>query len=185
MKQKNNKTNNNTKNKSLIIILTLLIVIVAEIFVFNFRFFTTMGYEPINLENCMLDGNINVLEDSHFKFTEDNGTIRFYNINKEIKNVYIDAQNTFISNGTDYNSIKENKKNTLLKVKVNADDYGNSNGINMPERSIVSTIEKTKYIPLNLKGETKNMSIEFRGVKNKELVINSITLNKSVPFTLA
>ena len=182
MKQKNNKTNNNTKNKSLIIILTLLIVIVAEIFVFNFRFFTTMGYEPINLENCMLDGNINVLEDSHFKFTEDNGTIRFYNINKEIKNVYIDAQNTFISNGTDYNSIKENKKNTLIKVKVNADDYGNSNGINMPERSIVSTIEKTKYIPLNLKGETKNMSIEFRGVKNKELVINSITLNKSVPF---
>ena len=75
MKPKTNKTNNKAKDKKLIVILTLLIVLVAEIFVFNFRFFTTMGYEPINLEDCKVDGNISVLGNSHFRFNEDNGTI--------------------------------------------------------------------------------------------------------------
>ena len=182
MKPKNNKTNNKAKDKKLIVILTLLIVIVAEIFVFNFRFFTTMGYEPINLEDCNVDGNISVLGNSHFRFNEDNGTIRFYDINQEIKNVYIDAENTFVNIGTDFNAKKDNKRNKQIKVKINADDKGNMNGISMPDRSIISTIEKTKYIPLNLKGETKNMSIEFKDVRDKELVINSITINKSVPF---
>lgn len=182
MKQKTNKTNNKAKDKKLIVILTLLIVLVAEIFVFNFRFFTTMGYEPINLEDCKVDGNISVLGNSHFRFNEDNGTIRFYDINQEIKNVYIDAENTFVNIGTDFNAKKDNKRNKQIKVKINADDKGNMNGISMPDRSIISTIEKTKYIPLNLKGETKNMSIEFKDVRDKELVINSITINKSVPF---
>lgn len=182
MKPKNKKTNNKAKDKKLIVILTLLIVFVAEIFVFNFRFFTTMGYEPINLEDCKVDGNISVLGNSHFRFNEDNGTIRFYDINQEIKNVYIDAENTFVNIGTDFNAKKDNKRNKQIKVKINADDRGNMNGISMPDRSIISTIEKTKYIPLNLKGETKNMSIEFKDVRDKELVINSITINKSVPF---
>ena len=182
MKPKTNKTNNKAKDKKLIVILTLLIVLVAEIFVFNFRFFTTMGYEPINLEDCKVDGNISVLGNSHFRFNEDNGTIRFYDINQEIKNVYIDAENTFVNIGTDFNAKKDNKRNKQIKVKINADDKGNMNGISMPDRSIISTIEKTKYIPLNLKGETKNMSIEFKDVRDKELVINSITINKSVPF---
>ncbi len=165
------------------VLLIILFVCIVEIFIFNFRFFQTLGYEPLVLTNTRLDGSINGMEDSTLHFNNDSGTIYFENINNEVKNIYINAENTktLSENPNDY-SIKDYKASRLIKIKIKIDDYSKSNGIDMPERRIVSTVERTKYIPLNLKGESHNLSLTFNNVKDQDIVIHNIILNNNVPF---
>lgn len=171
-----------SKNKFFVLIV-LLITIVAELFIFNFRFFQTFGYEAVNLTDAMLEGNITPYDNSIFHFNDDSGTITFSDINEEIKNIYIDAKSTrTLSENAGYDDIKTYKADQAVKIKINVDDKGNSNGIDMPERTIVSTVEKTKYISLNLNGESQNLKIQLNNVRGKDIQINAVALNKPVPF---
>ncbi len=181
---KRGRKNTKQKNSKLsLVLLIILFVCILEIFIFNFRFFQTLGYEPVALTNAKLDSSVKGTGNSTLHFNDDSGTIYFDNINTEVKNIYINAENTKIlpENPNDYN-IKDYKSSRRIKVKINIDDYSKSNGIDMPERCIVSTVERTKYIPLNLKGESHNLSLTFNNVKDQNIVIHNITLNSSVPF---
>ena len=168
----------------------VLIVVLLEIFVFNFRFFQGIGYEPVVLSQANLSSDIEVSGDSRLKFKNNNSKIYFNDIDTAIENIYIDIENTedtgnidnISDKNTRYNYIKKAEENKLIKVRINVDDESNSSGINMPERSIVSTVERTKYIPLNLSGKSNELSIEFKNAENKEIQINNIILNKQVPF---
>lgn len=177
------KIKESRNNKFTIIGLIILIVIVLEIFLFNFRFFQTIGYEPVVLNDANIDDNISFTGNSTFHFNEDNAKIMFDDIDTEVKNVYINIENIkTLPDEPTPDQIKEYKSGKLVKVKINIDDYSKSNGIDMPERSIVSTVEKTQYIPLNLKGESHTLILTLNNVKNKDFKINNITINKNVPF---
>ena len=183
MNKKNSIDTKINNNKISIICLLVLIVVFLEIFLFNFRFFQTLGYEPVTLNDAAFDKAVNSLGNSTFRFNDDNTKIKFENINTEVKNIYIDMENTkTLPLNPRPEDIKENESNKLVKVKITIDDFGKSNGIDMPERSIVSTVENTKYIPLNLKGESNTLIIELKNVKGKEIRINNIILNANVPF---
>lgn len=169
-------------NKKLICLIVL-IVAILEMTVFNFRFYQGLGYEPIYLEDALADSSVTLNNNGTIKFNSNNAKLEFNNVNTEIKNIYIDMVNTekLPENPTDDNK-KYYEENKLVKVKITADDKSNSEGITMPERSLVSTVERTKYIPLYLTGETNKVSLEFLNVENKEYKINNIVLNKGVPF---
>lgn len=182
----NKKNSINTKlsnNKFSITCLLILIVVLFEIFLFNFRFFQTLGYEPVILSDATFDKAVNSLGNSTFYFNDDNTKIKFENIDTEVKNIYINMENTkTLPLNPRPEDIKDYEANKLIKVKITIDDFGKSNGIDMPERNIVSTVEKTKYIPLNLKGESHNLILELKNVKGNEIRINNIILNANVPF---
>ena len=183
MKEKSNTNTNLKSSKLSLVLLILLIVCILEIFLFNFRFFQTLTYEPLMLNNARFDSSVSAVGNSTFHFSNDNATIYFENIDTQVKNIYIDAENTktLFDEPDDYN-IKDYKSSRLIKVKIKIDDYSKSNGIDMPERCIVSTVERTKYIPLNLKGESHNLSITFNNLKDQNIAIHSIMLNGKVPF---
>lgn len=183
MNKKNSKNAKFCNSKLSLALLVVLLVCVLEIFLFNFRFFQTLYYEPLVLQDVKLDNSINAVGNSTFHFSNDNATMQFENINTEVKNIYINAENTkTLANEPDDYNIKDYKSSRLIKVGINIDDYSKSNGINMPERCIVSTVEMTKYIPLNLKGESHKLTLTFKNVKDQNITIHNITLNENIPF---
>ncbi|MDO4300261.1 MAG: hypothetical protein Q4D26_02580 [Clostridia bacterium] len=183
MKNGNMLKNTNNYNKYSIYCLIVLIVVFIEIFVFNFRFFQGLSYKPVQLDEAVLDSSIKVQENYVLKCESNDAKIRFENIDTEVKNIYINIENAqkFPDKPDDYEK-KDLEANKLIKVKITIDDDSNSKGIQMPERGIVSTVERTKYIPLSLKGESHTLTLELKNAENKEIKINGITLNKGVPF---
>ncbi len=180
-------------NKAVKICFVLLIVVLLEVFLFNFRFFQTMGYEPVYMEEAILGDNVELTDESVVKFKDNSSNIGFENIDTEVKNIYIDVENTDVIDNieniedinTRYKKIKDAKSNLLIKVKIKIDDESNSAGIDMPERSLVSNIERTKYINMNLYGKSENITITFSNAQDKELKINEIAFNKPVPFSFS
>ncbi|MCD7854349.1 MAG: hypothetical protein LUG66_01885 [Clostridiales bacterium] len=166
------------------IVLTIVFAVLIEVFVFNFRFFQTMGYETVALKNMESDGSVTTDDGKIFHFSGNNTKLTFNDVNTEIKNIYFDIRCTKeLPQNPSGDDIKGYEASKIVKVKVNADDYSRSGGIDMPERSIVSTVENTKYMFLNLKGETNTLKLTLNNVQDKDYYIKEISLNKSVPFS--
>lgn len=172
-----------TKNIYSKILLLLVFTLLLEVFVFNFRFFATLGYEPLVISGISTGDGVESRGNSKFFFNKNDAEIYIDNIGTHIHNMYLDVEETSqLSQRPNDNEIKDYKSSRLIKAKIKIDDYSRANGIEMPERNIVSTVEKTKYIPFHLKGETNEISIKFNNVENKEVAINNIILNANVPF---
>lgn len=180
----------NNNGKFSVICLIVIIVVFLEFFLFNFRFFQGLGYEPVVLERAGVDSSVSTLGNSVFKFNSNDGKLEFSDIDTEVKNIYIDVEGTkslpsnmdAMSVKERYDRIIEEKADKLFKIKIKINDYSNVEGIEMPERSIVSNVERTKYIPLSLKGKSDKLVLEFKNAEGREVKIKNIILNKGVPF---
>ncbi len=164
-------------------IIFLAVVFAAEIFVFNFRTFQSLFYKTETIDNwhCTDDKKAYV-NGKNIRFYENNVDILLENINEEVRNIYIDMESTYnISNPSEGERLKyEAEKN--VKFYITADDETNKKGIVTPESNIVTSLERTKYKKLQLKGKTNNIKITFTNLKDREYTINNIMINKRVPF---
>ncbi len=177
------------KNRNVVYIYFFVLVVFLEVTLFNFRFYQSFSYDVTYLNDADINSSIEAKGNSVFYFKDNDAKIFFKDINKEVKNVYIDMvfneESSKSQKKKDFYEIKKSKANKLVKAKLIIDDKSNKKGIYMPERSVVSDVERTKYIPVYLKGETKNMTIEFKNLENKEFRINSIAINKPIPFNFS
>lgn len=173
------------KDKKLMALYWLILVVLLEFTLFNFRFYQGIGYDKINLDSFDTDGSIEQVSENEFRFNSNGAKMTFNNIDAEVKNLYIDINCTgTLSDKPSFDERKAFEENKRVKVKATIDDAGNSKGITMPEKYIVSTVDRTKYIPLNLSGESHTLTLEFNNVENKSYNINSIAINKGVPFSI-
>ena len=182
-KQKQKNKNNENMSKANIYMLMLIITLVLEIFVFNFRFLESINYKTLSVTgfNCLdgieRQGMTNVY---HVKGSGDK-EIELLNINREIKNIYLDI---YDARCNDEESNKKGKDWSFQKlaIVICATDEGNKNYFDLPERFVVQGAERTKYIKLETAGNTEKLKLRFNGSDNQNLVINRIELNKRVPF---
>ncbi len=150
------------------------VALVLEIFVFNYKFFATMFNEEI-----VVSQSDYVLNDGLLK-SDENGDIvtvlskgekslEILNLNIEIDNIYLDI---------------ENVENTKLKTNyiISATDEANKLYYNLPARDIVYSVDKTKYITMNLLGKTEKLKIIFNTQNNQDFKINEIRLNVHYPM---
>ncbi len=170
--------------KSLVII--FVISLILEIFVFNFRFFTTLGYDEININKEKIEYGKGLEYDEDNLWTNSNGELvpsfcvkdkkhayfEIKDINAEVKNIYIDIENT-------KRKSYSNKK-TILKFW--ATDEANELYFALPTRDIVRDVEKSKYINFNLSGESEKFKIDLITSNNNRFIINNITINKNEPM---
>lgn len=164
-------------------IIILIAVLLAEIFVFNWRFFEGIGYESVEL-NAYSCGS-GVTNSGVNEITVLSGGdkyIEFTGFNTEVKNVYINIRDKRCDepvephNGTALNFER-------LAVVPSITDYANAQPKEMPERYIVNGVERTKYLRLHTAGESDTLRLKFNGVDNQTLIIDSVVLNKQVPFS--
>ena len=128
-----------------------------EIFVFNFRFFQTMRYKPLYFAQNQIKTNV---ENEKVVSAE----IEIVNINKKIKNLYLD-----VSYPLNYT------------VKIKATDAGNKLYFKLPSREIKNNIDKSKYLTFNLSGKSEKLLLTF-SFHNDELNINNLSINNHIPL---
>ncbi len=186
------------KNVSIIFVISLIL----EIFVFNFRFFTTMGNDEILITPEIIERQSNETpkeEDVKVSFSEgikyekdnrwtnDEGKLRpsfviydeedayleIENINKKIDNVYIDIS-----------SVKRKSySDKRIVFKLYATDEANAIYYGLPKRDVVRDVERSKYINLNLSGESEKLKIElYEGHDEDRFVFNEIKINANYPM---
>lgn len=157
------------------------IAILLEVFVFNFKFWTTMNYEPRPVE--ITDVGIGLEEKAKNTFVSKNNEnsyieIRF--IDEELKNIYLDFESSYKEKGG-YRQL----------FKFFMTDEGNKEYYQLPMREVIPNVERSKYITFNTAGMSDKLLIRFekddnvsidRGNINYTIKFNSIVINKPVPF---
>ena len=139
----------NKKKFIKIIIVCLIISVFLEVFVFNFRFFSSLNYKKVNLSDSISYNKVKVKKGIVTVDDMDNGYIEIKNIDKIAKNIKLDFSNI---SGKEY-----------LNYRMYATDDANKNYYALPSRYLYPFIEKSKYVTLNLLGKVKNIKIMFDG----------------------
>lgn len=153
-------------------IVLFVILLILELTVFNYKFYSSLGNDPTMVSSVRYNNIVN--NGNTLKLGSGDKYIEIPNINKHLNNVYINME---------IKDDKEYKENKALNVFISATDAGNSEYFDLPERGIVYNIDQTKYIKLNLNGESEKLKINFIGSDNKEVFIHSIVLNANMPFS--
>ncbi len=178
------------------------ISLILEIFVFNFRFFTTMGNDEILITPEIIERQSNekskesdikvsfsegIKYEENNKWTNEEGKLRpsfviydeedayleIGNINEKIDNIYIDISNVKRKSYSD-------KK---IVFKLYATDEANALYYGLPKRDVVRDVERSKYINLNLSGESEKLKIElYEGHDEDRFVFNEIKINANYPM---
>ena len=161
-----------TKIKSRDILRIVLIIFALEVYVFNFNSLRLKfknyeekyynDFEKIYIEDMEYDK-----ENDVFYIKGDNPNIQIVNINEEIATVRINAKLINIDN---------------LEYNLNYTDETSKNYRKLPKKTLVNGIEKSQYTTCYLSGKTDKIEICFSGEENTEIKIESIEINKDVPF---
>lgn len=150
----------------------LVIIIFLELTLFNYKFYTNMFNEPFTVTPTY-NGMIENYGNEEFFFGDGDKSIELKNINRHIKNIYFDAE------VLDVSSKSENDK---ITINLSATDAGNELYFSLPERVIVKGNSQSKYIMLNLNGDTEKLKIDINGCDGKTVELKPIVLNSKVPF---
>lgn len=156
-------------------VLLLVFLMVLEATVFNFRFYQNMFNEPISFKDCMYNTGAVEKKDGLYNMTSDEESFEIYNINKHINNLYLDFEIP--------EELKNDRNNHAIAIGISATDKGNSQYFDLPNRIINTDLKRSKYISLNLNGESSKIKIKIYNFKDKDLIINNIVLNGKIPFT--
>lgn len=171
-------------NKNIYKILILVLVLILELIVFNWRFFEGMGYKSQNLVSYTCGSGVEYIAANEIKVKNDGDKwIEFDGFDTKVNNIYIDIVN---KRTKDKNEMKDGSAHDFQKVAValSITDEANALFMDMPERVAVQGVERTKYIRLHTAGSSDKLRIKFNGAENQTFLINRVTLNKQVPFSI-
>ena len=168
-------------------IIFFLVALAAEVFVFNLRFWQSIGYDTITPSNMTCGSGIRVLDTGELYIEPDGDrVIEIDGIDAAVKNVYIDI----------YDKRCMDEKNLVngmmhyfqaLDIEIYAADEGSAEFYALPARTVVQGVERTKYIKMQTAGKTKKLAFFVSGITDEDLagqtlVLNGIQFNKTVPF---
>ena len=157
-------------------LLILLVLVVLELTVFNFRFYQNMFNQPFSINETQFNTFGLVSQGNGVnKVTDSEAFVEAYNLNKHIKNVYVNLDIPEI--------LKEDRNNHAISVGISATDQGNSDYFDTPNRVIATDLNRSKYIPLNLNGDSHKIKLKIFDFKDKDIIINDIVFNAKIPFS--
>lgn len=133
-----------------------------EISIFNINFYTSKGYEEINLEAKLKD--YKNCEGYYTFFTDT--TIEIPEIDEKINNIHI----------------KLNQNNpSYVTSKIYLTDEANEFYYSTPERDIYTYVTKSQYININTAGKSEKIALLFES-DTETVNIDSISINCERPF---
>lgn len=160
---KKSKTEKNIEKAFVLALASIILFSVGlEISIFNINFYTTKGYEEINLNSKLAD--YQNCEGYYTFFTDE--TIEIPEINEKIKNI----------------NIKLNPNNeSVVYAKIYLTDEANEFYYGTPEREIYLYVTKSQYININTSGNSEKLALIF-GSDSEAVNIDSISINCERPF---
>ena len=164
---KNIKNLSFKKRYILKILIVFLISIFLELTLFNFRSYTSIKNEPLNINKFDVETNLEKQDDGSYKVIKSRSYIEVKNINKKIKNVYFDI----------------NCKNIdTYYVIPFFTDKANKLYFQTESRQIHNKIEQSKTLFLDASGKSEKIKFEFTFEENQIININNIIINYKQPI---
>lgn len=149
------------------------IALALEAFVFNFNFWSTQGYDTINLES-----KIDLKKDSAgvFRLTEADHVLEFNNLNTEIENLAVLFDTS------------QPAQNLTLKIQFTDDahlSYFDSTEytVGIPDVVMSTAVASSHYVNLNATGYVNSLRIEILGDDvSYPIRLDTVELNAKRPF---
>lgn len=154
-----------TKKRALSVFLIVLAVsVLCEIFLFNFKFWNSIGDTPLNVTPTVVNGATR-LDENRYRIYKRNAYIEYENISSKIKYLRIPPE-------TGYDT----------SVTVWATDDGNEYPYSLPSRTVNTYVPRSQYIRLHLSGEADTLKIELNNTAGTIINLSDIVLNAHVPM---
>ncbi len=158
------KSENKKKQAGAVLLVVLAAAILCEIFLFNFKFWGSLGCEPINMTPVTVSG-ASQLDDTRYRIYKSDAYLQYEDINSEIKYVRISPE-------TGYDT----------QVKFYATDEGNEYPLSAPARSVNTIVKPTQYIRLHFSGVVNSLKIELGNTAGTIIDLSKIEFNTRVPM---
>lgn len=164
-------------------VLTCAAVILAlgalvEVFIFNFNYFASLGYKPINL-TYELQGQLpKSMNNKEYRLTTVNNSIEFSGLNTEVHNIHVQF---------DSRESAQVVSATIHYTDEAHQTYFDSNeySVGIPTANIATNGTESQYLNLNASGKVQNLKIEFSGDDDLTypITIIKVEVNAHCPFT--
>ena len=154
------------------------VALFLELTVFNFRFYQTADYESVDITdkaNLSFSDEIVSETDNVYEIENKYTTIRIYNIDKKIHNIYLD-----ITARDEYDNVENMYAEVSFTDESNAETF-----LSTPEQTVMGRVESTKYLHLLTNGNTSDLYITLTTDYAKTYQVDAIVLNVSVPFNFS
>ena len=154
----------------------VLLATALEVFVFNINYFTSAGYNTIDLTSKLDLQQTHDGEKTQYRLTEVDHVIEFSNLNTEVRNIRLDF---------DYAQPAQ-----ALQVKIQFTDQAHHTyfdsteyTVGVPETTVSTFVDQSEYINLNTTGLVDNLRIEIVGDNVQyPILLDGITVNAHHPF---
>lgn len=159
------------KKYGVVFIMLLVFSLLCELFIFNYKWLNSIGSKEIKAEITSSSG-VNT-DNGKLTFNKDSASITLRNVDSEVK--YIGFK------------LNDNSDNTgVLKITISAKDEANaSNALTAPERTIVTSVPASQYIPLHFSGKIDEMRISVTKSSVGSVSCDGIILNARVPLSVS
>lgn len=144
-----------------------------EVFVFNFNYFASAGYQPIDLKSRI---QLTETADETFRLTAANNQLEFTNLNTEIHNVFIDFASW------------QPAQNVPVKIQFTDEAHityfdSTEYTVGVPVVDVATNSLQSKFINLSTTGLVSNLKIEVVGEEVQyPLRLSTVVLNARHPF---
>ena len=153
-----------------ICLVLLLISVLAEIFIFNYKHWTSLSYDEIDMP-LSLGSAYTICEDGSFYIGEGDQYIEITDIDTEIHNAYVKVVSL-----NDQNTDQQN-----IRVDFDAKDASHSDYYSLNKRVICASEPRSFYVTFHLYGDAKALKIATYFNQDQYISIE-IRLNVKVPL---
>lgn len=158
------------------VVVIVLLATALEVFVFNINYFTSAGYNTIDLTSKLDLQQTHDGEKAQYRLTEVDHVIEFSNLNTEVRNIRLDF---------DFAQPAQ-----ALQVKIQFTDQAHHTyfdsteyTVGVPETTVSTFVDQSEYINLNTTGLVDNLRIEIVGDNVQyPILLDGITVNAHHPF---
>lgn len=155
----------------------LLLSVIIEVFVFNFRFFSSFrsDAETVNYE---IGTGLERISNSQYSVTDmDNAYVEISNVNKDVKYIF-----------ADFKALKKSCDEfveCVCDMQLSVTDEGNSVYSKIGDFSTYSTSDKCKYARIHTYGKVNSIRINFNMNSGTILELNDLIINPVVKFSFS
>ena len=159
------------------ILVSVLVLLCAsmliEVFVCNFRFFTSATNEPIDLADKI---NLQQTDDGRFVISESGTPIEIQGINAPVNNIFV--------------KLSKHQNGQRFDLKINFTDSGHSTyfdtteyTVGVPEVALSTASTRSQYFSLHTTGNVGNIKLQVTGDDvSYPIYIDTIYVNANYPF---
>lgn len=162
------------KNKAYIIIIAA--VLLLEVFLFNYKSFMITGAYTERMIPAASSSNVvsGTFDNKGAVGAENGGVIELElkNLGMKVKTIYVDLKLS--------NNIIDKKVEIGYKDSTYSEEYRTA--WSQSEAVVINGNDRSRYITVNLSGEVKDLRVKVYAGTDEAIKIQSITLNKKVPF---